>query len=267
MHTISAQHPLRVRWAHVAVFYALACLISWPFFWWRDIHPESWAAWRVPGILKNWCIMWGPGIAAIVCLILFRRQHRRTITGLGSSAPRSLLFYFVPNLLLCIPGIPSPGESMNEHVYPVVIAVLGGVSILGEELGWRGFLQDAVRPLSPVERYALIGVMWELWHFTNRTHFGPLSGIFLRVGLFIVVGILLSALIGWATDRSRSVVVAVTLHGWIDTLFETSGPGVWIVTGVSLVFWAWMLWRWKPALRSGELAAASTPSLTAPRRR
>jgi len=32
------------------------------------------------------------------------------------------------------------------------------VSILGEELGWRGFLQDALRPLSPVKRFVLIGV-------------------------------------------------------------------------------------------------------------
>jgi hypothetical protein len=43
------------------------------------------------------------------------------------------------------------------------------VSILGEELRWRGFLQDALRPLPPVKRFVLIGVMWEFWHFTTRT--------------------------------------------------------------------------------------------------
>jgi len=62
---------------------------------------------------------------------------------------------------------------------------------------------------------------------------------------------ILSAVIGEATDRSRALVVAVTLHGWIDALGEAPEllgvppVRVYTVFGVSLVFWAWMLWRWK----------------------
>jgi hypothetical protein len=28
------------NWAAVLLFYAIACGISWPFFWWKDVHPD-----------------------------------------------------------------------------------------------------------------------------------------------------------------------------------------------------------------------------------
>jgi hypothetical protein len=39
-----------VDWRAVAFYYLIACALSWPFFWWRDVHPESWYGWRFPGI-------------------------------------------------------------------------------------------------------------------------------------------------------------------------------------------------------------------------
>ncbi len=241
--TSSIPPQRRVQWLHVVVFYALACAVSWLFFWWRDIHPESWAAWGAPGFLKNWSYMWGPGIAAIVCLIGFRRPHRSTITFRGTSASRSVLFYTVPILLLCIPGLNNK-EGVNPHLFPLMAGVFGFIAILGEELGWRGFLQDALRPLHPAWRYVIIAVLWEAWHFTNRMHDTPPLQAAMRVAVFALVGIGLSAIIGQATDRSRSVVVAVTLHAWVDIAAEFGRPAVWVVAGASLLFWAWMLWKW-----------------------
>jgi membrane protease YdiL (CAAX protease family) len=241
----------RVDWKAVGLYYALACAISWPSFWWRDMHTASWAAWRVPGFLKMAPIMWGPGIAALVALAVFRRSHPKTITFFGSSAGRSLAFYFVPFALLaavCLPGAESPGRVAGMTA---ALSVIGFFNILGEELGWRGFLQDALRPLARLPRYVLLGAMWEFWHFTNRTHEGGLAQVALCLAIWYPVTMLLSALIGEAADRSRALVVAVTLHSWIDALFEAPsllGVAPWrvyAVFAVSLVFWAWMLWRWR----------------------
>jgi hypothetical protein len=64
---------------------------------------------------------------------------------------------------------------------------------------------------------------------------------------------ILSAVIGEATDRGRALVIAVTLHGWIDALGEApqllgiAPARVYAVFGVSLVFWGWMLWTWRRA--------------------
>jgi hypothetical protein len=95
----------KVNWTSVIVYYVLACAISWPFFWWRDMHNDSWNALHLPGFLKTWFIMWGPGLSALICFALFRKSHVRNILFFGTSVWRSILFYVLPVLALCIPGI------------------------------------------------------------------------------------------------------------------------------------------------------------------
>lgn len=141
------------------------------------------------------------------------------------------------------------------------LIIIGFISILGGELGWRGFLQDALRPLSKAKRYALIPVMWELWRFTNRTHNGQLSTIIIRVGLFILVLYLLSWVCGEAVARSRSFVTGVTLHFWFNLLFQASAffgsspVRAFIILALSVIFWFYLLGTWTNT--SGELRVHS----------
>ena len=104
-------------------------------------------------------IMWGPGISAFVCFFLFR-SHQRTITFKGTSLWRGLVFYSL---------IPTSFAIWNQDFSFLYLGALGFISILGEELGWRGFLQDALKVKSDFFKALIIGVMWEVWHFTNRT--------------------------------------------------------------------------------------------------
>ncbi len=187
--------------------------------------------------------MWGPGIAAIICFFLFRKSHHRTISFFGTSVLNSIAFYIVPILALAIAGV--PGQGMNAHLFPLVFGLLGFISILGEELGWRGFLQDALRPLPELGKYMLIGIMWELWHFTNRMGHGELVQIVIRVSIWVAALVLVSLIMGRATEKSKSVVVAVTLHAWIDILAEFNQPATYIVFGLAVPFWVYLLWKWK----------------------
>jgi len=184
--------------------------------------------------------MWGPGIAAVVCMVAFRGSHCRVITLAGNLWSRSILFYAVPFLLLA---------AFRAHVLygynrPALVAAFPMfVSILGEELGWRGFLQDALRPLSPVKRFVLIGALWEFWHFTTRTTHGW-SPLRIAVTLFISYSavILLSFIIGYATERSHSVIVAVSLHMYIDNLLNNLD--LYVPLLLALPIWALLLWTW-----------------------
>lgn len=247
--------PLKVNWRSVIVFYVLACAFSWPFLWWRDMNSESWAAWQVPGIVKTWSYMWGPGLSALICFYLFRKAHKRTVTFFGTSAIKSLLFYGLPIAGLAIVGL--PGQNMNAHLFPLLMGVLGFISILGEELGWRGFLQDALRPLSTVKRYALIGLMWEIWHFTNRMGHGELPQIIIRVAIWIVALFILSFIFGKAVDKTKSLVVAVTFHSWVNILAEFSNTYTFSVFGLSVLWWAYLLWLWNRKQEEGKQPAIS----------
>lgn len=186
--------------------------------------------------------MWGPGVSALLCFLILKKTHRKTISFFGSSKIKSVVFYVVPILALAAVGI--SGQGMNNHLFPIVFGAIGFISILGEELGWRGYLQDALQPLPEWKKYLLIGTMWELWHFTNRMGHGDIEQIFVRVLIWISALTLLSFLIGKATERSQSVVVAVTLHAWIDIVAEFNEPAKFIVLGGAVPFWAYMIWRW-----------------------
>lgn len=255
--------PQRVRWLHVITFYALACGFSWPFFWWRDMHSESWLAWQAPGFLKTATYMWGPGLAALACFVIFRKTHRRRITLAGTSVARSLAFYLAPLLALAALGAEAGG--MSGHLWPLACIVICLFTTFGEELGWRGFLQDALHPLSPVKRYILIGVMWEAWHFTNRTSHGEIGDIMLRLAIFYPFCILMSWLFGSAVERSKSILVAHTFHLWVNLAGETNylEPS-WQVNTVfvaSIALWIWLLRGWPSSRREAPPAGATAEAI------
>ncbi len=219
-------HP----WARVAIFYMLACAWSWPFFWWRDLHPESWRALPYPPYLKTWFSMWGPGISALLCFALFG-TGKRTITAFGSSPARSALVYLTPCLALIAL------DPKSWFFLP-----LGLISITGEEFGWRGWLQDHLAIKGDAAKACVIGVLWELWHFTNRTANGTWAQAGVRVGIFIVVLSLMSYLMLRLTRRSASLLVAVTVHFCFNLAFEH--PQGLFAIAISAPVWIALFWRW-----------------------
>jgi membrane protease YdiL (CAAX protease family) len=105
-------------------------------------------------------------------------------------------------------------------VTPVMNSVLG----FGEELGWRGYLLPKLLPLGKPRAYALLGLVWGLWHlplvlvgFTYPGH--PLGGALMFVALTTAFGIYLNEL----TLRHRSSVLA----GWAHGVFNSQKLGVW----------------------------------------
>jgi len=270
MKNVEAQ--TKVNWRAVGFYYFAACALSWPFFWWRDMHPASWSSWQFPMvsggsplsfILKMAVVMWGPGIASILTLVLFRKTHHRTITFWGTSRWKSLAFYWVPILFAAGVGVPMPDGSINR-LGTVALGLVTLFTILGEELGWRGFLQDALRPLTLLKRYVLIGILWEFWHFTNRTSQGSLKQVVLFLVIFYPTGVILSWLIGEATERGKSLLIAVTLHAWFDIVFTFPNRRTYVALAFSFVFWIVLLIWWNKAGQGLEQTGRSAPGLNHP---
>lgn len=89
--------------------------------------------------------------------------------------------------------------------------------MLGEELGWRGYLYQATENWSTGRRIALTGSFWGLWHapliLMGHNYPGfPLPGI----PLMIVFCLLLAVLFDWCRTRVRSVWGPCILHGLIN---------------------------------------------------
>jgi uncharacterized protein len=68
--------------------------------------------------------------------------------------------WFTNREVLTLSGLPGAGEML---AYFFIIAVLGGP--LGEEIGWRGFLQPhLLKKYNPMLSSLLIALIWFIWH-------------------------------------------------------------------------------------------------------
>ena len=247
----------RPQWRAVLGFYVLACMVSWPLFWWKDVHTESWNLSPIPIWMRILALMWGPGIAALLCFKFFRRVHQRTITLWGSSKIRSACFCVLPILSLAFVRPPTDrllfgavNDPETHKLSPLLfmgIMLLSFLWALGEELGWRGFLQDALRPIPFGLRFVLLGFLWALWHFTNFTANRPLKVGAITIAISYPAIILLTFIIGFAVERSRSLLVAATIHMWIDLAVHLRTERTTLLFAGSILFWIILLWTWPKA--------------------
>jgi membrane protease YdiL (CAAX protease family) len=118
-------------------------------------------------------------------------------------------------------GVPVPPVGLlivtQLVTMPIAAATINALLAFGEELGWRGFLVPALRPLGTWATLLLSGLIWGLWHAPvillgynfART---DASGVLFMVGGCVAWGVLL----GWLRLRSASVWPAVFAHGALN---------------------------------------------------
>jgi uncharacterized protein len=219
-------------WRWVVFFYLIALGLAapinlgWSATWLRaQFAGTPLAVWPfLPAAL-------GPAVAAI----LTRRFDTRTasLTSLfGVSRVRSLVLAVLPVAVF---------GAFSERLG--LYAFIALVYSLGEELGWRGYLADALAPLSPGWRYALTAVLWSTWHLRFSTTFD--------LFLFPVILLAASFALGHAARDTRSVAVAAAMHSVVILLTATGQPSrsIVIASGITLAGWILLGTLWPNAPR------------------
>jgi membrane protease YdiL (CAAX protease family) len=150
-------------------------------------------------------------------------------------------------LAVAAAGIVGAGSPDLARVDAVSLVLWAGASVLaapvflGEELGWRGYLQTRIFPERPLVAALATGVVWAVWHY-------PLWLTVLELplwtlALMTVSLIVASVFFGWVQQRSGSVWTPAVGHSTNNT-FEasfgsvtfTGGTGnAWLPLGPTLV--------------------------------
>ena len=103
-----------------------------------------------------------------------------------------------------------------------VVAVLSAFSLnlvfmLGEELGWRGYLYQELQGWSALRRIGFTGVLWGLWHapLIAMGHNYPGYPV-IGIGMMVLFCLLASFIFDWSRTRSASIWSSAVLHGIIN---------------------------------------------------
>jgi membrane protease YdiL (CAAX protease family) len=223
------------NWHAIIAYYFVACLWSWPLFWWRDVHSTSWKALPIPAEFQSPLIMWGPGLAAIVVFFVFPQVRSRFLSLPGTSWKRSALCFLIPIGFACI-AYAIASKKFAWKLGPDLI--VWGFACLGEELGWRGFLQDALRPLGRIRGGLLLALMWTVWHFTMTW-----NGLISHLETLFPALVALTFVLAFLTERTGSLALAATVHAWFDLGFSSGGYFRWAALAAVPVL-IWMIWTW-----------------------
>lgn len=111
----------------------------------------------------------------------------------------------------------------------IIGPTLNAVAGFGEELGWRGFLQNELSPMGFWASSALIGLIWGVWHLPlilmgHNYPEHPVPGVFLWTVNCVFLGIVFS----YVRVRAKSVVAAAVMHG---TYNATASLAIILIVG------------------------------------
>ncbi len=221
-------------WKTILIFLTLVAVISTPFHYAIvNLYPSR---------IYVGALMWCPAIAAIITM----KIKGRTISSLNwdwGNWKYIRLSYFIPALYVFITymliwlfglgGLPNEeivmewatelgliGIGTLNPTFVVIIGVilLGSVgviramaTVLGEEIGWRGFFIYELRKVLSFTGVSLFcGFIWAFWHWPILLNYS--RNVTLEFITFFVFVISMSFIMTYYTFKSKSLWPAVVFH-------------------------------------------------------
>jgi membrane protease YdiL (CAAX protease family) len=222
----------------VATYLALVLLFS-SFFYFFILRAHTLSA---GSSLYTFGLMWSPGLAAIAILKL----NGRPLSELGWKWPAvryAAMSWYVPliyavitygivwslgfggfpnyefmNVLVARMGLRA-SPMISTVVYVLIVGSIGLVrgmaSVLGEEIGWRGFLVPELFKTTNFTATALItGLVWALWHYPALiwTDYNGGTPAWYGLTCFTILVFAASFIFAWIRLKSGSLWTGAILH-------------------------------------------------------
>lgn len=191
-----------------------------------------------------------PALTALGVTIAFRGwAGLREIGGRLITLRFSPIYYLIALFVPLVPqwlGVPLWSLLSGQPIdYPPLgpslshwaqVTLAGAVILLGEEIGWRGFMLPQLLRAFDWRSSALIGgLLWSFWHFplwlpANYAATGSIAQTAIILAAGVCGATSLSVIVTWLFVRTRySIALAVLLHGSnnasMNIIYDTLGDG------------------------------------------
>ncbi len=178
-------------------------------------------SWALTGLLSvsilfGLVALFGPAVAAVVVSWADGSlgDLRRRITDRRESPSSYLAAFGIP---FAVAAVAQSVYVLSGHAAPGLgsisaIEILLFVLVIGEEIGWRGFLMPRLRARMSLPVAGLVtGIVWTLWHLP--IYLQPDQGL-AAFAVFAWWVVPFAVVMGFVAERARySVIVATVMHG------------------------------------------------------
>jgi membrane protease YdiL (CAAX protease family) len=187
-------------------------------------------------------IQFAPLMAYILFIVFFRNNSVSIIVDLNKQIIyKSLLAIIIPALLIGvsyliikITGIVVSLNNINQNwstIYPMILAQLLGS--IGEEIGWRSFLQTTLEKTFPVLFSSIIvGIIWGLWHIPVHSSAGLIVMVLFTL-MTIMFSIVMSVIL---KNTKNNIIISVLMHTSFNiNAFVLLNPSVMVKETLSII--------------------------------
>ncbi len=179
----------------------------------RQITVKKYAL--VAGLFLAWAVLMISSVAVLSWLWPDTFGHLATTNGHLVHNLEKLIGASVDTSAMNMP--PTPLAMLPLGIFGALMAGLtvNAIFAMAEEIMWRGYLAQAFAGRPFCKKYVTIGVLWGLWHIPlialgyNYGTANALPGSVLFIGFCVVMSLVL----GFVVERTRSVWLAAVLHG------------------------------------------------------
>jgi len=182
--------------------------------------------WSISSLHWNWgnwkYIRWSYFIPALYALITYILIW---ILGLGGVPTQEIIIDWAKDIQLVGIGTLSPMVALIIAV--ILVGTVGVVramaTVLGEEIGWRGFfIYELRKVLSFTGASFICGFIWALWHWPILYYYS--SNVTLEFITFFVFVISMSFIMTYYTFKSKSLWPAVIFHAVSNVYIQKIFP-------------------------------------------
>lgn len=165
----------------------------------------------------------GPTIGVLVAVKAFNLKFPMNLKGnYKKLLIPFLIFWIVPLIIITTKAYFLKGNFAITTVFAILVYGLL------EEIGWRGFLYEQLKPLPKFINILIVTILWFIWHLNFELSISNL--------IFFLILLLGSWGIGLVADKTKSLLAAASFHSLNNFYSEWNTLNLLII-GTLVLIW------------------------------